>query len=78
MEPYSFWQDLFYTYRSSSDTIKALWLITPPAFVLGLIWVVLDSIRARRKKAQTHRLLRYPDYSTYGKQPDNKRIGGPV
>ena len=48
MEPYSFWQDLFYTYRSSSDTIKALWLITPPAFVLGLIWVFVTSIRASR------------------------------
>jgi len=41
MEDYNFWQDFFDTYQSLSDPTKALWLIVPPAFVLGLIALVL-------------------------------------
>ena len=41
MEDYNFWQDFFDTYQSLSDWTKALWLIVPPAFVLGLIALVL-------------------------------------
>jgi hypothetical protein len=37
MDGYNFWQDFFDTYQSLSDPTKALWLIVPPAFVLGLI-----------------------------------------
>lgn len=37
METYNFWQDFFDTYQSLSDLIKVLWLIIPPAFVLGLV-----------------------------------------
>ncbi len=37
MEPYNFWQDFFDTYQSLSDWMKMLWLIVPPAFVLGLV-----------------------------------------
>lgn len=36
MNDYNFWQDLFDTYQSLSDWLKILWLIVPPAFVLGL------------------------------------------
>ena len=41
MEDYNFWQDFFDTYQSLSDWTKALWLIVPPAFVLGLIALVM-------------------------------------
>jgi len=50
MENYNFWQDFFDTYQSLSDWTKALWLIVPPAFLLGLVALVLrfrlDSKRA--------------------------------
>lgn len=36
VEGYNFWQDFFDTYQSLSDGMKVLWLIVPPAFVLGL------------------------------------------
>ena len=41
MEDYNFWQDFFDTYQSLSDVVKALWLIIPPAFLLGLIALVM-------------------------------------
>ncbi len=41
MEDYHFWQDFFDTYQSLSDGTKALWLIVPAAFVLGLIALVM-------------------------------------
>jgi len=41
MEDYNFWQDFFDTHQSLSDWTKALWLIVPPASVLGLIALVL-------------------------------------
>ncbi len=41
MEPYNIWADLFDTYQSLSDGLKLLWLIVPPAFVIGLVAVVL-------------------------------------
>ncbi len=45
MENYNFWQDFFDTYQSLSDVVKALWLIVPPAFVLGLIALFLHDRR---------------------------------
>jgi len=41
MDGYNFWQDFFDTYQSLSNGTKALWLIVPPAFVLGLIALVM-------------------------------------
>ena len=41
MDNYNFWQDLFDTYQSLSDWLKILWLIVPPAFVLGLVALTL-------------------------------------
>ncbi len=41
MEDHPFWQDFFDTYQSLSNGTKALWLIAPPAFVLGLIALIL-------------------------------------
>ncbi len=40
MDGYNFWQDFFDTYQSLSNWTKAIWLIVPPAFVLGLIALV--------------------------------------
>ncbi len=36
MEPYNFLADMLTTFRSSSDFIKALWLLSPALFVLAL------------------------------------------
>lgn len=41
MDNYNFWQDFFDTYQSLSDWMKALWLIIPPTFVLGLVVLVM-------------------------------------
>ena len=41
MEDYHFWQDFFDTYQSLSDGTKALWLIVPATFLLGLIALIL-------------------------------------
>jgi hypothetical protein len=41
MDGYNFWQDFFDTYQSLSDPTKALWLIVPAGFLLGLIALVL-------------------------------------
>ena len=41
MQDYNFWADLLDTFQSSADWIKALWLIVPPAFLLGLIALVM-------------------------------------
>jgi hypothetical protein len=40
MESYNFWQDVFDTYQSLPDWLKALWLIVPPAFALGSLALV--------------------------------------
>lgn len=42
MDNYNFWQDFFDTYQSLSDWLKVLWLIVPPAFVLGLVALTLQ------------------------------------
>jgi hypothetical protein len=49
MDNYNFWQDFLGTFRSSSDAIKALWLIVPPSFVLVLAWIVLNAPLIRRR-----------------------------
>jgi len=41
MQDYNFWQDFFDTYQSLSDWLKVLWLVVPPAFVLGLVALTL-------------------------------------
>ncbi|MBA8901488.1 hypothetical protein [Phyllobacterium sp. P30BS-XVII] len=50
MTDYNFWQDFFDTYQSLSDLLKVLWLIVPPAFMLGIVALTLrfriDSKRA--------------------------------
>ncbi|WP_288191729.1 hypothetical protein [uncultured Phyllobacterium sp.] len=41
MDNYNFWSDLLDTFQSSPDWIKALRLLIPPAFVLGLVALTL-------------------------------------
>lgn len=48
MGDYIFWADLFETWKSSSDWIKALLIITPPAFGLGALALILHH-RARMR-----------------------------
>jgi hypothetical protein len=38
---YNFWQDFFDTYQSLSDWMKFAWLVVPPAFLLGLLALVM-------------------------------------
>lgn len=45
MEDYNFWADLLDTYQSSSDWIKALWIIIPPAFLLCLVGLLRPRYR---------------------------------
>jgi hypothetical protein len=49
---YNFWRELLDTYQSSNDWLKALWVVTPPAFVLLLIRQFLHHRRAVRKLGQ--------------------------
>jgi len=49
MEDYNFWKDLLDTYQSLSDAMKALWLIVPAAFVLGLVALILRTRVALRE-----------------------------
>ena len=55
MESYSFWRDFFDTYQSSPDWIKALWLVVPPSFLLGVLALVL------RYRVAVRRLERFAD-----------------
>ena len=52
MDGYNFWQDFFDTYQSLSDGTKALWLIVPPAFLLGLMALVMRH-RVAVRQAET-------------------------
>jgi len=47
MEQYSFLADLLESYRASPDIIKALWVLTPPGFVL----VMAAILRVTRRPA---------------------------
>ena len=46
MESTSLWSALLDTYLASPDIIKALWVLVPPAFLLGVVAV----LRPRRGK----------------------------
>ncbi|WP_197434613.1 protein kinase [Agrobacterium vitis] len=49
MADYNLWADLFDTWQSLSDWIKALVIVTLPAFGLGVLWLVLRH-RARLQR----------------------------
>lgn len=40
MESASFWSELLDTYLASPDIIKALWVLVPPTFLLGVVAVL--------------------------------------
>ena len=54
MEDYNFWQDFFDTYQSLPDWMKALWLIVPPAFLLGLIALIMRYPHSLQAGGQRH------------------------
>ncbi|MBN9044227.1 MAG: hypothetical protein J0H18_01010 [Rhizobiales bacterium] len=41
MGDYNFWADLLDTFQTSPDWIKALWVLMPPGFLLGLVALLL-------------------------------------
>ena len=57
MQSYNFWQDLFDTYQSLADWIKALWLVVPPVFILGLASLLVRFLIARKQIASPGRLV---------------------
>ena len=52
MDGYNFWADLLASYRASPDVIKALWVLIPPAFLLGLVAVLRLTRRPARREAE--------------------------
>lgn len=72
MQDYNFWADLLATFRASPDFIKALWLIVPPGFLLGVMGFVAWVLRWRsmvwRKRPTLHSgkvyRLEHPDFET--------------
>ena len=55
MESYNLWRDVLDTYQSSPDWIKALWLVSIPGFLLGVLALVL------RYRVAVRRLERFAD-----------------
>lgn len=53
MNDYNFWSDLLDTFQSSPDWIKALWLLIPPGFLLGLVALMLRFRIAARQMDQS-------------------------
>lgn len=51
MDDYNFWADLFDTYQSSADWIKALWIAAGPVFLLGALGLVLRYRLASKRHA---------------------------
>lgn len=49
MEDYNLWADLLRSYRASPDIIKALWVLAPPGFVLGLVAILRLTRRSPRR-----------------------------
>ncbi|MCO5065200.1 MAG: hypothetical protein M9924_12405 [Rhizobiaceae bacterium] len=50
MDSYHFWKDFFDAYRSSSDAIKALWIVVPPCTLIALTWIVVNAPLFRRSR----------------------------
>ncbi|QND51826.1 hypothetical protein HB779_07865 [Phyllobacterium sp. 628] len=49
MNDYNFWSDLLDTFQSSPDWIKALWLLIPPSFLLGLVAMAMRFSMASKR-----------------------------
>ncbi|MFJ7352920.1 hypothetical protein ACIQWS_02025 [Phyllobacterium sp. NPDC097923] len=52
MDNYNFWSDLLDTFQSSPDWIKAVWLLIPPGFLLGLVALTMRFRIAARQLNQ--------------------------
>lgn len=73
MQDYNFWADLLATFRASPDFIKALWLIVPPGFLLGVMgfvaWLVRWRCMVRLKRSMLHGgevyRLEHRDFETF-------------
>jgi len=53
VDDYNLWQDAFDTYQSLSDWVKIAWLVVPPAFVLGLLALVLHYRLAAKRTVRS-------------------------
>lgn len=60
METYSFWADVLTTFRSSSDLVKIVWLLTPVLLVLALMFAAVK-LRwpGTRSKSATRHLMTF-------------------
>ncbi|MEQ8451895.1 MAG: hypothetical protein RIB97_19685 [Nitratireductor sp.] len=64
MDDYNFWQDFFDTYQSLSDWMKFAWLVVPPAFLLGLLALVMRYRLAAKRVTEVEAAnLAYTVYS---------------
>ncbi|MDJ0821542.1 MAG: hypothetical protein QNJ09_06985 [Paracoccaceae bacterium] len=52
METYNFWSDLFDTYQSLSDWLQLAWLVVPPAFLLGVLALVIHYRLAAKRSIE--------------------------
>ncbi|WP_137134766.1 hypothetical protein [Rhizobium sp. FKY42] len=61
MQDYNLWADLLATFRASPDAIKALWLLVPPVFVLGVLCLMIRLIGQRRPRTEPQPITRSRD-----------------
>jgi len=54
VDDYNVWQDAFDTYQSLSNGLKIAWLMVPPAFLLGILALVLHYRLAIKRAARAH------------------------
>lgn len=78
MESYNFWADLLDTYQSLSDWIKALWLLVPPAFVLGLVAILRLPARAEEEPEEPVYSVHRGPHGTLVLQRPAEAAAGPV
>ncbi|WP_234891041.1 hypothetical protein [Agrobacterium vitis] len=64
MADYNVWADLFRTWQSTSDWIKAVAIVTPPAFAMGALALLLRyRLAAQQNLSRTYHLLEPPQHS---------------
>ncbi|MVA24765.1 protein kinase [Agrobacterium vitis] len=63
MADYNVWADLFRTWQSTSDWIKAVAIVTPPAFAMGALALLLRyRLAAHQDLPRTYHLLEPPQH----------------
>lgn len=64
MADYNVWADLFRTWQSTSDWIKAVAIVTPPAFAMGALALLLRyRLAAYQDLPRNYNLLEPPQHS---------------